>query len=213
MNALREVQLNHPVEFMRLTLTYHGPLHAQSNSDTRVAEKHAIRREFHKQMYEAWSTHPVLHSLSEYYKKLPATTADDLTATFSLGKFRFIPLVTQQNWLACELDILFLRREPAGHIVDSETGDIDNRIKVLFDALRMPLKPEELPATAEPTSHETPFFCLLENDSLITGFRLESERLLYPPPSPDASGSEVQLTIRAQIKAVRLTWANMDVAG
>jgi hypothetical protein len=37
---------------------------------------------------------------------------------------------------ACSLSILFLRHEPQGGIIQS--GDLDNRINTLFDALRIP---------------------------------------------------------------------------
>jgi hypothetical protein len=57
---------------------------------------------------------------------------------FSRCGFRFVPLVNEHmGHVTCSLDILFLRRDHPGGLV-SNTGDIDNRIKVLFDALRMP---------------------------------------------------------------------------
>jgi hypothetical protein len=205
--SLADFELNHPVEFMRLTLTYKGMLHAQSNSGGRASEKHAIRRQFHIQMLEVWRTHPALH---DYHRNWSQWTEEQQNKNdpnvpihcFNLGAFRFVPLVTNHLATICELDILFLRHEPVGHIVDSESGDIDNRIKVLFDALRMPLKREELPPAAQPDVTERPFYCLLENDSLITAFRLESERLLYPPTVSEA---EVQLTIHVTVKVTRFT--------
>lgn len=45
-------KLNHPMEFMRLTLTYEGPLHAASRSNLRSLEKHEIRKQFHEQLRE-----------------------------------------------------------------------------------------------------------------------------------------------------------------
>ncbi len=166
---------------MQLTLTYRGPLHAQTKKDGRIAEKHKIRREFHKQMREAWRTHPALEGIFKAEINGLAVMAPELVGNpdrfipiFDLGGFQFAPLINRGNWLACELDILFLRCEPPGYIVDGESGDIDNRIKVLFDALRMPLQADELPAMAKPDETEHPFFCLLADDSLITAFRLDS---------------------------------------
>jgi len=102
-----------------------------------------------------------------------------------------------------------LRCEPPGYIVDDESGDVDNRIKVLFDALRMPHGLGELPSTAEPEANERLFFCLLEDDSLITAFRLESERLLYPEPVSD---KEVELVVRVKVKLIKATWGNLGMA-
>jgi hypothetical protein len=212
--VLEELNLNHPIDFMRLTLTYSGPLHAQTNKDGRIAEKHEIRRKFHKQMREVFETHPALKDM--YHGEVATLGQADLANEASrrvkaqdVGNFRFASLINRANWLACELDILFLRHEPAGYIVDSESGDIDNRIKVLFDALRIPLNTSELPSTARPEDGERPFFCLLENDSLITAFRLESERLLFPQSRSEA---EVQLVIRVNVKAIKVTWANIGLA-
>src|SRR6266849_6098917 len=54
-----------------------------------------------------------------------------------IGGKQFVPLVRQSLALACSLDILFLRREEPGSLI-LQGGDIDNRIKTLFDALKMP---------------------------------------------------------------------------
>src|ERR1019366_1365691 len=50
---------------------------------------------------------------------------------------RFVPLVSKTGGFTCSLDILFLRRDNPGYLIASG-GDIDNRIKVLLDGLRMP---------------------------------------------------------------------------
>ena len=104
---------------------------------------------------------------------------------------------------------MFLRREPIGNMVFNRGGDIDNRIKALFDALRMPEKPDELPDSAMPEDSEKPFFCLLESDRLITSFRIESERLLGPMKPEDSAN--VKLVIRATIKVHKLTYWNMGL--
>lgn len=91
--------------------------------------------------------------------------------------FRFVPLITRDEGLGCALDILFLRRDHPGNFVKSG-GDIDNRIKVLLDALRMPQNCDEAPDKQEP--EQDPFFCLLEDDSLITDLKITTDRLLAP---------------------------------
>ena len=197
---------------MRLTLTYRGPLHAASSGG--LMEKHKIRHQFHDQLKDAWRTHPALEGRLDGWYELPqaqrTTNAEPTFVTaFEVGEFCFVPLITKRFSLACELEMLFLRREPAGYIVDSNSADIDNRIKLLFDALRMPQSASEIPATEPPNDNDYPFFCLLEDDALITRFSIESERLLHPPVQTD---SEVELVIRAKIRAVKTTWATLGMS-
>ena len=54
-------------------------------------------------------------------------------------------------------------------------GDIDGRIKTLFDALRMPSEEEEK-VGGTPTAN--PLYCLLESDSLISDLSVRTARLL-----------------------------------
>lgn len=71
---------------------------------------------------------------------------------------------------ACALDVLFLRRDGPGSLIKSG-GDIDNRLKVLFDALKLP-RPGEFDSTVPPAPDEDPFFCLVEDDTLITEIKV-----------------------------------------
>jgi hypothetical protein len=79
-----------------------------------------------------------------------------------------------------------LRPEAPGQTVISG-GDIDNRLKTLFDALRMPLPGEihELPGEGR-----EPFFCLLQDDSLVNNISITTDLLLGP-----TNPNEVQLVI------------------
>jgi hypothetical protein len=71
---------------------------------------------------------------------------------------------------------LFLRRDTPGGLVENG-GDIDNRIKVLLDGLRMPNIVRELGGDGfEPD--ENPFYCLLEDDKLIMKISVTTDRLL-----------------------------------
>lgn len=158
------IEFNNPVDFMHLTLTYRGPLHAQSSGDTRKNEKQAIRREFHKQILGLWETQPALDGIIAKWRTLDKADqirngANDFVTAYDIGRFRFVPLVTKRSFLCCELDILFFRKEPAGYIIDRESGDIDNRLKVLFDALRMP-KEQEIPDKDGPYVNENLFLSL-----------------------------------------------------
>ncbi len=77
--------------------------------------------------------------------------------------------------LQCHLELLFLRREDPGAIVHG--GDLDNRLKTLFDGLRIPLAENEIPDNIPEMKR---IFCLTEEDSLITKINIETGRLLGP---------------------------------
>jgi len=82
--------------------------------------------------------------------------------------------VRKSAHLIAELDILLLRNEVPGRII-VDGGDIDNRLKTLFDALRCPHSAEE--AGAQPDS-DSAIYTLLEDDSLITAVGVTTDRLL-----------------------------------
>jgi hypothetical protein len=109
---------------------------------------------------------------------------------------RFIPLVSIAGGFTCSLDILFLRRDNPGSLVESG-GDIDNRIKVLLDGLRMPTDVKELggiPINAD----EDPFYCLLEDDKLITSVSVTTDRLIVPQKEAE-SINDVVLVIHVKV--------------
>ena len=108
--------------------------------------------------------------------------------------------------LACAIDILFLRHEDPGSLV-LQGGDIDGRIKTLFDALRIPSEEEEKVGGA-PT--DNPLYCLLESDSLISDLSVRTARLLGDrTKKPHA----VRLTIDITIKVLRVMDQNQCLIG
>lgn len=141
-------------------------------------------------------------------ERIVEVTRRGITVPFDVGAFRFVPLVTKQWDLVCELDILFLRAEAPGALFPNAHGDLDNRLKVLFDALRMPAL-SELPPTAVPEETQRPFFCLMEDDKLITAVRVETERLLDEP----GGHNRVQLVVRVTVKARRVNMITMELEG
>lgn len=170
---------------MQFRLIYEGRLAAASRSDSRHRDKHPMRRVFHKQLRELWNRHAFLRRFHEGHinKQMPdgskqrVTVAYEMTCNFSISGFRFLPLVRESLGVGCSLDILFLRRDEPGGLIKSG-GDIDNRMKVLLDALRVP-KSEEVNAYA-PDPDEEPFYCLLEDDRLVTELKIKTDRLLNP---------------------------------
>lgn len=126
---------------MKFTLVYEGELFA--HREDRAHHKHSIRKQIHPQLRSLWQ-HKLPHWLNSNrvsafirrYEAGPPRVAQ-IGSNFQCGDFQFVPLVTEQLVVTCELDILFLRRGVGlGRIVQG--GDIDNRLKTLFDALRVP---------------------------------------------------------------------------
>ena len=147
---------------MEFTLRYSGEL--KTNADK--LSKHKIRECFHVQMKELWNHQPLKahRDLITGLKK-------------PIGKFTFVPLISEKLGITAEIDIMMLRPGTPGKII-VEGGDIDNRLKTLFDSLRSPNTLSELPDEAEPDEREEPFFCLLDDDNLITGLSVKTDRLL-----------------------------------
>ncbi len=183
---------------MEFRLVYQGRLPAASQTTTRSKQKHEIRKTLHKQLATLWSKDSELKGLQIENPRwtdhgLRANAMERIADNYARCGYRFLPLVTKAHALACALDILFLRRDRPGDLVRSG-GDIDNRIKVLFDALRMPQECRELADYPVPDADENPFFCLLEDDSLITELKITTDRLLLPA-APDEHESEVVLVV------------------
>jgi hypothetical protein len=119
----------------------------------------------------------------------------------------FAPLVTQNNNLTCELSILLLRQQAPGQLI-GEGGDIDNRVKTLLDALRLPSTAEAQQSNVQALPAD-PIHCLLQDDNLVTRVNVETDRLLAR-----TSGNQFDLLaiIEVKVSATRLTWANMGLS-
>jgi hypothetical protein len=178
---------------MEFRLIYKGSLPAQGSGGGRTREEQLLRKHFHKQLRELWKQHPELRRQAEDYflryvtpenqvsfpgpgvkqivradkgNPLAKTWVEHIADDHQKCGGRFVPLVSEAGGFTCSLDILFLRRDNPGHLISSG-GDIDNRIKVLLDGLKMPSTVAELGGLPlEPD--ENPFFCLLEDDNLVT---------------------------------------------
>lgn len=186
---------------MQFRLVYQGKLPSQQGY-SKVKEKHEIRRALHKQLRELWETNPFLRERKRTLitSFIPPDSKPSITGSHLIDQrsntppkrpildwiadshaalgYRFVPLVSSLDGVACAVDILFLRRDEPGSLIKSG-GDIDNRIKVLFDAMRIPQASEELKGT-HPEQDEDPFFCLLEDDRLITEVKVTTDKLLAP---------------------------------
>ncbi|MGB6395198.1 MAG: hypothetical protein WBF73_05895, partial [Bradyrhizobium sp.] len=75
------------------------------------------------------------------------------------------------------MDVTLLRQQPPGQLL-GDGGDLDNRLKTLFDALRKPSTQEAQQAQIQPLPNDEPIHCLLQDDSLVLKVSVETDRLL-----------------------------------
>lgn len=177
---------------MHFTLIYTGDLKANARPD----DKHQLRKAFHSQLKVLWQQEPLVEHKKWYDNSDPA---EKINLNRNVGPFRFIPLVSPALHLVCTLQISMLRPEPPGSLI-TQGGDIDNRLKTLFDALRIPKNEDELPKGATVTHDEDPFFCLLEDDNLITSVGVKTDRLLTFP----MNASQVHLDILVETRVTKM---------
>ena len=121
--------------------------------------------------------------------------------------YQFVPLVTQQLSLLCSLNILFLRPDVPGNTLQS--GDLDNRIKTLLDALRLPTNADELGGYSKPGDDEDPFFCLLEDDCLVSQLAIETD-ILLEPTGKDFDKNDARLIITVKIRPYSVHMFNLQ---
>jgi hypothetical protein len=138
---------------------------------------------------------------------IPPYDVAALAAKYSLYGWNFVPLVTEELNLICGLDILFLRPSAPGHLVSG--GDLDNRLKTLFDALRIPEANERYAARVPDDADEKPFYCLLSDDKLITKVSLETGQLLEFVGSGE-SADDVRLVITVRLRPYEMQLGNMQ---
>jgi hypothetical protein len=200
-----------PVDFpvkdaMEFRLIYGGSLLKSSQSKARPWEKHQIRLEFHRQLKKLWECHPVFRIYNE---------GEDRTRLENIAKQYegYVPIVNGGFGMVCDLDILLLRVEPPGYLVMKDakgSGDIDNRLKVLFDALSLPQRGQvPIPKDGE-APDPRPFFVLLQDDGLITGVRVTTDRLLAA--EDDCRPSEACVVIHATVKVADPTRSPYQLA-
>lgn len=219
---------------MEFRLIYQGPLKAAgaSGDHRRTSEKHAIRKVIHKQLANLWQIVPQLKERSSDYTVLvpgdrhkdsqgrevhvlpSAGRRESLCKTlgnmFDRCGYKFVPLVNNHLKLSCGLEILFLRRDMPGVPLIRSGGDIDNRLKVLFDALRVPENCDELGGASKESDEDPYFFCLLEDDALITDVAVTTDILVTPYVLGEEN--DVHLVIKVKVRPTEFSFDNLAFA-
>jgi hypothetical protein len=201
---------------LEFRLTYEGPLLAATGTNTRIENKHTIRKALHPQLKKLWAIVPHLDFPQRAIAPTgihvngppppPPPRSAQLAAKYPLNGFNFVPLVTEELSLICGVEILFLRPDYPGAVISS--GDIDNRLKTLFDALRIP-QVGQLKPTEAPDGDEKPFYVLLEDDKLISRLSVETDTLLQPIIGSQSDKSDARLIITVKLRPAHLSWENV----
>ena len=123
---------------MQFRLVYQGPLRIDGGTQ----RKQDIRRAFHPQIRELWTHVPLVENRN--WLQFPAAE-NGLSVVRRLGDFRYAPLVSDELKLVAELEIVLLRPIRPGALI-RQSGDIDNQLKPLFDALRCRISGTSFPA-------------------------------------------------------------------
>lgn len=204
-------------DILQFRLTYEGLLYAASNGNKRGAHKHEIRRRFHPQLKRLWETSPLFEHLliqmapeNKFFVQEPRPFGlEELANRGKMGNFRFVPLIRDDLDLWCGLEILFLRPGKMGRIFKS--GDIDNRIKTILDALKKPRDLQDI-ENEFPVGLEDPFFCLLGDDSLVAKLSVDTDDLLGIVGGDLPSEHDARVVVTVTVRPAVATWGNMGFA-
>lgn len=176
---------------MNFVLTYRGIL----KSNGRPKHKNEIRQYFSPQLIKATHIYPAFHE--SIYKEKYSSFYRDVN-----GK-KYIQLINSGLCLLADLDILILSQGELGGIINAG-GDIDNRLKTLFDALTVPTVGQQM------DNNENGLNCLLQDDKLISGIRVVVEPLLNIPVG--VTNDYVELIIKVKTRFSKVTIENIGFA-
>lgn len=160
---------------MKFTLTFEGTL---QTGGAKAERKHFRRRLFHPQLKRLWSVNSLLADWHLPISSTQLAPALEVLAqkNAKFGAFEFIPLIIKE--LAVEVALHFHILRPT--TFKGQNADSDNIVKVIADSLKMPQYTGDLPHDAQPQEDETPFFVLMQDDSLVSKITSTSDELLQP---------------------------------
>jgi hypothetical protein len=222
-----------PEILVKFSLIYDGDLPSAGNKPQPKAASR-MRNEFHEQLADLWERHVILRQL-RHEARVFNQRMGDLTLEISaptLPDYRgappplrpnqidlcapipvpsagvnFLPLVRNSLYLACAVDILFLRHEEPMSLM-RQGGDLDGRLKTLFDALKMP-DPKNPYKGLAPAAD--PLCVVLEDDALISDLSVKTGRLLGPNTKDFQHA--VHLTVDITVKVLRVFPQNLCLVG
>jgi len=206
------------VEF---TLRYQGRLYITGAESGIREQKQRLRQHFHEQLREVWRGHNAFSKINLDALRSPVASSDDtfdlprpLTPTdgqalsaflfrHEVSGIKFFPLITYPMETHCYLSIRMGRPTRPGSILFGRR-DLDNRVKILIDALRMPHRSNELP---DNVIGDSEMYCLLADDNLVTRLSIASYRLL----SGYTNDADVDVDIDVEIKPITAMLGMLDL--
>ena len=122
---------------MRFTLIFEGDLPPKATP----SQKWEIRRALEPQLRALWQSSP-LEGLGKFQDStyLP----NDCYVGRKIGSLEFVPLISPKLDLRVELKIILLSASLPGGLIN-RSGDLDNRMKTLLDALSVPTPQQIVP--------------------------------------------------------------------
>ena len=192
-----------PFDAMRFPLSYEGPLpsgNAHGKRLPKLPQIWTIRNAIHPQIQFIYGNHPAFISPSSSQSR---AAMNELNKPIVVGGHKFYPLGRAAFHLRCELDIEMHVNHPIASLI-TNVGDLDNRLKIVFDALRMPGELQEIQNHMPPNIDD--YCCLLENDILISALRIEMFRHTAAPIGADTN--HVRLNIKVRLEPIQDAFIN-----
>lgn len=240
MNQFSKIYLDRHLDevhsLMKFRLHYDGPLrpsqpagsHNQKKQKSLSHHKQSIRKVFHRQLKELWETNETLKNLRVCktcgpFHSPPSQpqlgglgrheyvhVSEYMKGQFDMFGYSFMPLAAKEFSLLVDLDVLFLRKDDPGNAFHA--GDIDNRIKTLIDALKMPEQKLQLGEYETPDTDEAPFYCLIQDDDQVSSFSVSTDRLLDTNHANGEDDADVKLIISVDVKPYNVTMFNLALS-
>ena len=97
-----------------------------------------------------------------------------------------------------------------GTVIHGYGGDLDNRLKTLFDSLGIPEANQlaGMPTLDPTTTDTTTTYVLLEDDSRVTRLEVKTEKLLRPGPA-----DQVRVVMAVTVRPTKVTPENSIFLG
>ena len=169
---------------IKFTLTYIGEL--KSNANARV--KHDLRMALQPQLVRAVEQTRLFKQAARSSNSNAWGLLNNYSQRTTLYPSEFFPLtmprqygpdVSYSTTAPVELDISLLRPGSPGSIL-SGGGDIDNRLKTLFDALQVPDN-NQIASLSLPVPLARPIICLMLDDKQIVRVNVTTKQRLDVP--------------------------------
>lgn len=183
---------------MEFCLFYQGKL----KSRDRAAGKHAIRAALDAQVRSICHSDTFRGTFEPDWEGKRKVTEKPMFV--ERGGRRFWFLISEHLATTANLGLTVLVPHEVARIV-SNGGDIDNRVKTLFDALRIPAVDSEIPVNDSFDYPNGDMYCLLEDDKLINRVSIRSYQ--------DHGISEqdhVRCLIEVETRITRTLWGNLN---